>query len=137
MTRLAILLEVRRLLGNPARFCLGASAQDAERSVVPPDDPRAVRWCLTGALSRFAKSARQLELLLAFLKGIAFPGKEGSLAGWSDQNRWREVLVLLDRGITAEQERLAERRAVASRRLASVWRSRSRPTQRKANRSRT
>jgi len=45
-----LLMDVRALLNEPARWTKGASARDAAGLDVEPFDPNATCWCISGAM---------------------------------------------------------------------------------------
>lgn len=57
------------LLADPARFCTGVKARNAEGVEVDPCDPAAVQWCLAGAWERIY-GVSGTETPLARLKRI-------------------------------------------------------------------
>jgi hypothetical protein len=88
-----VLIAARRLIRKG--WCKGAVARAKGGDMVDAGSPRAVRWCLMGALLRVAPGAgwRQCALLHNAI------GCE-SLAGWNDARRTKApVLAALDRMI--------------------------------------
>jgi len=47
-----ILIEAKALIATPDKFCTGAYARDKELQRVHPLSPKAVRWCVLGAIGR-------------------------------------------------------------------------------------
>ena len=115
-----VLRAARRLLADPARWCRGALATDAEGQTVEPCSLVARRWCAAGAVERAgflmlitdrlpeAVLDQAMVLLLDTVNQLGF--EEGGVGDFNDSHGHREVLALLDKAILAAEagERQAE-----------------------------
>ena len=99
-------------------WCTNASALDAIGEPVVPTDPRACRWCLTGAIERALCDINihspynqlmmneQLEEILC----DRYEQDHLSLTEWNDNHlaSQEEVVKLIDEGIAAIHESMKE-----------------------------
>lgn len=92
-----VLKRVAVRIGDPDRWCQGNAAEDADGNSVLPTDERAVRWCMTGAVSAEAPSvaiSNIAYLVLACEVGrltLDSPGR-GAVTSFNDRASHQEVV---------------------------------------------
>lgn len=85
---------VAELLADPARWCQHEIACRENGYACPVEDPKAVRWCLVGALERVYGRAETVRLMPRIVAAI--PGS-GFMATFNDTHTHAEVLELVRR----------------------------------------
>lgn len=98
----AVLRQARELIANPANWCQGETARDAEGWSAHPEDGRARRWDAIGAVERVAGRGSKvcgdaLNLLYDVVPGGV--STERGVASVNDDDGHAAVLDLFDSAI--------------------------------------
>jgi len=86
--------EARRLINERGNWTQNAMARDKNSKPVSEDDPKAIRWCLTGALRKTTEG----DCLLTCYSLLKRTMKT-SIASFNDNHTHKEVLKALDEAI--------------------------------------
>lgn len=101
------LLQVRLLIEKEENWTQKSWAKDGHGRPCPPRDPRACRFCLTGAVEKVVCQNDSQCQLLNFLNGVAAKefGKQGVFAFNDELGRKHgDILGFLDRAIEIARE---------------------------------
>ena len=101
---LAHLRRVRALLAVPERWTRFALARDRYRHEADPRSPRAVRWCLLGAVGRTAEPGDPARLVQDWLVQAARARGQPEVTCFNDGGTHAQVLELVDEVIAAAKE---------------------------------
>lgn len=117
--KLQLWRAVRERLSDPARWIKGTYARDSEGRSVLPDSPRAVCWCLDGAIRLEVTLAQGSDYRLyaaLFNKAVALidTRRHLSIVDWQDSpaRKHKDVLDLVDT-LIKEAEREASTQGAA------------------------
>ena len=97
MSTLEILQWARELISDPERWSNSWFAEDVIGKIVEPDDERACRWCLLGAIWKVAATPDKVALALDELYRDLFATR--TVRSNRSQDNHRMALELLDRSI--------------------------------------
>jgi hypothetical protein len=96
-----ILARARRLIGEPRRWTRYAAARDSRGSRCAPNDDRAARYCVYGALLRAAfeltGNNRRAEVLARAAENEIRPDER--ISKFNDSHSHRAVLRLIDEAL--------------------------------------
>lgn len=103
VTYAKILKEAREYVANPETWTKGTSSVDAYGNWVRPTDPRACRWCSTGAVHKvlhehdmdYHEATREVLGLLDETAELLFP-EWGSVVDVNDLVGREEALAVFD-----------------------------------------
>jgi hypothetical protein len=112
---LQILRETRQLLSVKERWTKSARARDQFGNVVRPEDPRAVAWCLEGAVARVCNPfgitpASIMRLLDRTIRIIYYTEEDVTATVYNELMPYGSILYLLDEAIFLEEWRAAGQR---------------------------
>ena len=97
-----ILIEVRKLLDDPARHTTGAFARDKQWANCEVGSRYATQWCVMGALEKvIAPGCEHSDRAYSFIYQAISPT---SLAWFNDHYSHDEVLAALDKAIALAEE---------------------------------
>lgn len=109
MTTREILIAARALIATPERWTQGDRARDAAGAPIDPCDPRAVCWCISGALEAADPSGSDMDgfigAALALEKVIVGLGHRAAIGDFNDapERTHAEVLAAFDKAIAATE----------------------------------
>jgi hypothetical protein len=95
MTPLQLLIAARARIADPAHWTQFAMARDSEGQSVAARSPRAVSWCMTGALSYYSDDASWWSAYLRLSTQVDY----GRLVEFGNTHTHAEVLAAFDRAI--------------------------------------
>ena len=91
-------MKIRELLSDESKWIQGAYAIDAKGRTVHPQDPRAERWCLLGAVSHCYRDGEEREQIKDRIGSeFRLPLSGYEVANWNDWADFSEVKALVDR----------------------------------------
>lgn len=97
-----LLERVYKRIEKPENFIVGALAKDEFFRTIPPEDPRACRWCVLGALRKEGRSLIRTRFAIYALRAVV----GHSITDWSDTTPHDQVLAGLAKAIEMERNRV-------------------------------
>lgn len=82
-------MKPSELLADPARWCRGSVAMDAEGRRVPENHPKACRWCAMGAIVHCKTMG-----VIALQEYLRRSGIASDIAAWNDDPNTQHADVL-------------------------------------------